>query len=308
MFKQLFSRDPKKYGLLLNFVPFLIVLIIGIVASLLVMLRMNGGTSSKNKGPLPEQTFFAAPVTPSSTSIKNEDEEQDKNEKEESGWLQYNLQEHRRILNTMSHVILNAPITKDGRLLISRDDLETFWDQDLAPVEPIPEESSWNESSPTEWITYENPKFGILSMQLPYNPAWGNKRIAITPYFENTGGDDEYPLSLHFGNVGYLQRWEGGSLWPSEYALTISPRLSPEQLKDRFMSGWAENADDLDIHTETINEHSLVTINSSNELFGGRDTLYILIGTKYNYWFSSFDQRPNGDPFLLSIISQMKVE
>jgi hypothetical protein len=193
--------------------------------------------------------------------------------------------------------LLTATSTKDGRILVSRSNLNRFFATGI-----IPTKDSWNASAHSEFVTYKNPKYGITSLSIPFNPKWGNARFAMTPYDEGAQSEGNLPV-LVFGSVGYLQTTKTSSMWPSDFLFGVLPHKTVAEITAQPSFAQAK------LKTKTINGHDVVAV--QYPLAGGvlSDPVYIVIGSKYDYSFAS-DPNASADGVkqIQTIIEKLKVE
>jgi len=84
-----------------------------------------------------------------------------------------------------------------------------------------------NNDEPSTTITYKNQSKG-LSVELPYNPYWGNDTYKISPY-------DEYDTSVRFGNISPFQHSEACE-WTRPESIFFEATMTIEETESRLKS------------------------------------------------------------------------
>lgn len=184
------------------------------------------------------------------------------------------------------------PVSKDGRIEVTREVLNNlFIEQKEVPTLFTNE---WNESTSTEWVPYSNPELGIVSMSIPYNPAWGNKVFKIKPYeIKESSNSSKTGTSIYFGKVGTLTKVEWGNNWSNGYSLVIMPHEDANEIKSAKMGARLLFEDGANV--ENINGHDVVYGKKWMDYPAVVPIVYEIVGSKYNYQlypglYSSYDE------------------
>ncbi len=90
----------------------------------------------------------------------------------------------------------NTTQNQDNRILLTPDNIKKYWTSETGCDE------KFNYDNPSTLVTYTSKSRG-LSVDLPYNPNWGNEKYRIEPFYEK--GD-----LLKFGSIEPLEAcyWE----------------------------------------------------------------------------------------------------
>lgn len=84
----------------------------------------------------------------------------------------------------------NTIQTQDNRILLTMDNIKKYWTPETGCDE------KFNYDNPSTLVTYTS-KDSDLSVNLPYNPNWGNENYRINPYDKTEDG-------IQFGNIGQI--------------------------------------------------------------------------------------------------------
>lgn len=153
----------------------------------------------------------------------------------------------------------------------------------------------FNLSSPTAKITYSNQIKGI-SLEIPYNPNWGNKNCKVEPYVEFTQSSGD--ILVEFGKPRAWIR--------SEFLLTISSHRTAEDIiSEQNNVGGEPNPNPRKM---TLGNNQVVVFESYGMTV---ERIYEVIGKKYNYSFGYADGEKLNEKTakeLETIIGNMKIE
>lgn len=188
------------------------------------------------------------------------------------------LRKHNELTEAM-RVFSTSPISKDGRIEVSRKTLnDLFIGQKEMPTAFA---DGWNSSTSTEWISYSNPDLGIISMSIPYNPMWGNRMVKIVPYEVSMPKSDHIiETRIDFGKLEEVTEEEFGNSMLIGYSLTIKNHRDADQIRSEKLG-----ASFLYRHgskTEMINGHEVV-YGMKWMSYPGESMVYEIIGSKFNY-------------------------
>jgi hypothetical protein len=151
---------------------------------------------------------------------------------------------------------------------------------------------NFNQDDPDSKILYTNQEKGI-SFKIPYNAKWGNKNCKVESYIEFT-----QPNGVFFLGFGIPHAWVG-----SDFSLYIITHRKAEDIIN-------ENNDsepNPNLRRMNIGNNSVVAYESYGM---GVESIYEIIGTKYNYQFSRRDSELDKKKIkkLEEIIKEVKIK
>jgi len=153
----------------------------------------------------------------------------------------------------------------------------------------------FNLSSPNVKVAYSNQTKGI-SLEIPYNPSWGNKNCKVEPYVEFTQPSGN--VLLEFGKPRAWIR--------SEFLLTISNyRTAEDIIGEQKNVGGEPNPNPRKM---TLGNNQVVVFESYGMTV---ERIYEVIGKKYNYSFGYVEGEKLNEKTakeLEIIIGSMKIE
>jgi hypothetical protein len=167
----------------------------------------------------------------------------------------------------------------DNRILLTRENLKEVWEKECPPPTPETVEEftkkceEMNYDPPTTEVLYSNKEKGI-SLKIPYNPRWGNKKFKILPYYE-------YEDRLEFGPLtpGIPTGWRRA------YTMFFKPSRTVDEVITSLLKEGNRVIKDSIVVTK-INDVTIVKYSTFEEMCPPCGVNMIeIIGKKYNYLF-----------------------
>ncbi len=181
-------------------------------------------------------------------------------------------------LQSWINKLVDAKKTKDGKLELTRAEIDSLYDGFTMPRDSFPTSTTWNKDQPNQWVEYESKALG-LTMRVPYNNKWGNDKIALAPAEDFVTGNEKEIL---FGSLGYFTCAEGCG-WTNQYSISETELLSSEQIMDRVTKNSTIPEKPPLFEKMRIGKHDVLKVSQYYEAYDiGYFTTYFVLGTKHN--------------------------
>lgn len=200
-----------------------------------------------------------------------------------------------------------SQISQDHRIEVARQTLDDLFNQQKK--EPTLFTKEWNEDVPSEWIPYSNASLGIVSMSIPYNPAWGNEIIKI-PEYEIIDRSTSYGINkrIDFGAVKKLTEGKDGNYWPGGYSLSVISHRDFDEINNSQISSLYGFLAADDFSLEKIKGYDVAIGKVRLDLVEKIMPVYEIIGSKYNYRLEYDIMYPPNEALTRKILENIVVE